>query len=81
MSNLKTVRPDQCDKIVGLITKYKLNTRYLATKLDISYTNFYQKQTLVVNSNGSINKFTPSQKEKLTEVIQNIGVELQKIEK
>lgn len=81
MNDFNTIRPDQCDKIVELITKYKLNTRYLADKLDISYTNFYQKQTLVVNSSGSINKFTPSQKEKLTDVIKNIGVELQKLEK
>ena len=79
MNDFKTNRPDQCDKIVELITKYKLNTRYLATKLDISYTNFYQKQTLVANSSGSINKFTPSQKEKLTAVIKNMGVELSKI--
>jgi hypothetical protein len=81
MNDFKTIRPDQCDKLVELITKFKLNTRYLANKLDISYTNFYQKQTLVANSNGSINKFTPFQKEKLTEVIQNIGVELAGLKK
>ena len=79
MSHLKQERPDKCDEIVELVTKYKLNTRYLATQLDISYTNFYQKQTLVVNSTGSINKFTPDQKEKLTSVLKNIGAELGKL--
>lgn len=34
---------------------------------------------LIKNNQGYTNKFTPSQKEKLTAIIKNIGVELQKI--
>ena len=76
MTNLKTNRPDQCEKIVELITKYKLNNYMLAKELGIGFGTFCAKMKLSRHS-----KFTPSQKEKLTEVIKNMGVELQKLEK
>ncbi len=74
MNDFKTNRPDQCDKIVAIIWKYKLNKRLLAKAMDIDNGHFSEKLNL---KRG--NKFTPSQKEKLTAIIKNIGVELSKI--
>lgn len=69
-----TKRTDECDAIIEIINKYKLNKRVLATLIGIDNAFFSEKLNL---KRG--NKFTPSQKEKLTEVIKNIGVELVKL--
>lgn len=69
-----TKRTDGCDAIIEIINKYKLNKRVLATLIGIDNAFFSEKLNL---KRG--NKFTPSQKEKLTEVIKNIGVELVKL--
>jgi hypothetical protein len=76
-----TKRTDDCEQLVAIIAKFKLNKGYLAEKIGVEVGNFSRKYANKENSQSKLCQFTPSQKEKLTEVIQNIGVELIKIDK
>lgn len=76
-----TKRIDTCEEIVAIINKFKLNKRLLATSIGIGQAEFSHKFNSDTNRNGYLHKFTPSQKEKLTAVIKNIGVELSALEK
>ena len=71
-----TKRTDGCDEIIAIIKKFKINKRVLSTTLGIDNGVFSEKINL---KRG--NKFTPSQKEELTAVIKNMGVELSGLEK
>ncbi len=74
MTYLKQERPDKCDEIVELITKYKINNLMLAKEIGIGFGTFCAKMKLT-----RFSKFTPDQKGKLEETLRGIGKELTEI--